>query len=396
MGTNAIVITGAGAMSSLGNTYAEQAASLGSQPATVPVQKFDFHSFDTPLPCFRVAGYDPAAVIGKVGLRLKDWPTKLLLGCLEIGFKDSLAAFGEDDRPGLSIGTAFGSVQSIGDFLSDSIVNGVNAVNPQLFANTVINAPVGNANIRYGIRTLSSTVSTGFNAGMDAIFYAFDYLSRGYLRAIIAGGLEEISYYALAGLLRSGVLSLGGRIKPFGREADGMVPGEGCGLVLLETEASATSRGATIMAEIAGIGMAFDSVDGGFNPRADGAIYAARSACAMAGIGPEEVDFIAAGANGTKAGDAMETKLVNELFTGKPVVAYKAKTGECYGASPALSLTCALADLNAGHVSGSPAPYPLMADLNLVTQKKSLGARHVLVNAHSCDGFCSSLVLRKR
>ena len=231
---------------------------------------------------------------------------------------------------------------------------------------------------------------------MDALVYAFDYLSRGYLKAIIAGGLEEISYYGLAGLLRSGVLSSGGRTKPFGREADGMVLGEGCGLVLLETEASAMSRGATIMAEIAGVGTAFDSVDGGFNPKAEGAIHAARSACAMAGIGPDEVDFIAAGANGTKAGDAMETKLISELFSGKAVVAYKAKTGECYGASPALSLTCALADLRAGQVSGSPAPYPLMADLNLITHQKSLGARHVLVNTHSCDGFCSSLILRKR
>jgi 3-oxoacyl-(acyl-carrier-protein) synthase len=390
-----IVITGIGAMSALGNNVADLRENLASQPTPQTIGSFDFHSLDTPLPCFRVNGYDPAAVIGKVGLRLKDWPTKLLLGCLEIAFKEAFAAFGDDDRPGLSIGTAFGSVQSIGDFLSDSIVNGVNAVNPQLFANTVINSPTGNANIRFGVRTLSSTVATGFNAGADAIIYAFDYLSRGYLKAIVAGGLEEVSYYGLAGLLRSGVLSTTGAMRPFGRDADGFVSGEGCGLLMLETEESARARGATIMAELAGVGSAFDGVDGGFNPKAEGAVHAARSACAMAGIAPREIDFVAASANGSRGGDAMEAALLRALFGGKPVTAYKAKTGECYGASPALNTVCALADLVAGRVSGSPVGYSLLPDIDLVTAARPLAARYALVNAFSCDGNCSSLVLRK-
>jgi 3-oxoacyl-(acyl-carrier-protein) synthase len=165
---------------------------------------------------------------------------------------------------------------------------------------------------------------------------------------------------------------------------------------MLETEESALARGATIIAEIAGVGTAFDPRPEGFDPKAEASIHAVRSACTMAGIAAEDIDFVAADANGVKAHDAAESRMIATLFASKPVVAYKSKTGECYGASPALNVVCAMADLAAGHVSGSAADYPVMNGVNLVVDQKSLAAKHALVHTLSCDGYASCLVLRKR
>ena len=146
-------------------------------------------------------------------------------------------------------------VCSIGDFLSDSIVNGVNSVNPRAFANTVINSPTGNSNIRFDAKNLSATIATGFNSGIDALIYAFDYIQRGYIDRIVAGGLEEISYYSLLGLSRTGLISPSANIRPFAIDSDGIVVGEGCALFHLETEEAAKQRGAQIQAEIIGAAM---------------------------------------------------------------------------------------------------------------------------------------------
>lgn len=392
-----IVITAASSLCSLGTGFDEVSRNLGTAPTPTTVRSFEFHEFPSDMACFRVAGYEPKEVLGKKGLRLKDWSTKLLLGAMELGFKEIYEGEDPDQRPGICVGTAFGSVESIGDFLSDSIVNGVNHVNPQLFANTVINSPTGNANIRYETRSLSCTVATGFNAGLDALIYACNYIRSGYLERIVAGGLDEVGYYTLMGLRRSGVYSSTSSIRPFGKEADGIIMGEGCGLVLVETEESAHRRGATILAEIAGTGNAFDYAPsaGGFNPRGEGARRAVSAACSAAGIAPRDAGFVAASASGNQAGDAMEAKVIGELFGDVPVAAYKSKTGECYGASPALSLTCALADLKNGRVSGVNDDYAALEGVNLVRgTTEVVRAEHAVVNAFSCDGNCSSVVIK--
>jgi len=393
-----IVITGASSISSLGMGSEALKDALLDTPAVSRAREFEFHSFDTDIPCYRIPAYEPKEVLGKKGLRLKDWATKVLLGTIETNFKDQLAGYAPENIPGLCLGTAFGSVESIGNFLSDSIENGVNHVNPQLFANTVINSPTGNANIRYAIKTLSSTVATGFNAGLDALIYSSDMLKRGYYNAILAGGLEEISYFTLVGLKRSGVLSSHETVRPFAADGDGFLMGEGCAVFLLETEESAKARGATIIARIAGTGNTFDwsPETGGFNPRGEGALAAMRSACSMAGIALSDVDVVAASANGSKFGDTMEAALIEQHCPKAKVAAYKAKTGECYGGSGALATACALADMESGRISPVDATYPLIRDIDLVVgDAHPCRAEHTLINSFSCDGNCSSILLQK-
>ncbi len=387
-----IVISGIGTISPLGRSLQEVAASLAAPSASTEVQSWEFHSFDSPVACRKVADFDPVAILGKKGLRNKDDATKLLMSAAELGFKEYLESCSEESRAGLCVGTAFGSVQSIGDFLSDSIVNGVNRVNPQLFANTVINAPTGNANIRYLARNLSTTVSTGFNSGIDALIYAYDHLRQGYLDQIVAGGLDEISYYSLLGMQRSGVLSPTGSIRPFAADSDGTVTGEGCALFMLESEASARERSAEIYASIAGCA-------NGFDPAYSGKVLAEviSGACTMAGIAATDIDFVASSGSGSPAGDRHEAAGIAAAFGATtPVTAYKSFTGECFGASGALAVICALADMRQNRISGIPAEaYETIAPISMVFGTVKKESTNVLLTSASCDGNCSALILRK-
>lgn len=392
-----LVITKISSISTLGIGFDAMTGGLAHNPVPGSVKSFEFHEFDNEVPCFRINDFDPVAILGKKGLRTKDQATKILLATMELGFKDRFENETEDTKPGIVVGTAFGSIQSIGDFLSDSIVNGVNAVNPMAFANTVINSPTGNANIRYGVKTLSSTVSTGFNSGIDALIYTCDYIKSGHISAIVAGGLEEISYYTLLGLDRSGALSKSGIARPFAKDADGIIMGEGCALFFIETEESAKAHGAAVIAEIAGYCSAFDPANGktGFNPDGEVARYTMEQALKVAGIEASAIDFIASGGNGMVSGDTMESSVIASVFGEKPATAYKAKTGECYGASASLSLACAISDMKNSRISGTGMSYEVQNNINLVSEtKENIQSEYAMLTSFSHEGNCAALVIK--
>jgi 3-oxoacyl-(acyl-carrier-protein) synthase len=398
MNKKRVVISEIEAISTVGIGYAAHADMLPSPTTPTTVRSFEFHELEHDIPCFQVHNFEPKEILGRKGLRTKDHATKLLLSSFEPVLKSIVENTPDSDKPGICVGTAFGSVQSIGDFLSDSIVNGVNAVNPQAFANTVINAPAGNANIRYGIQTLSTTVATGFNAGADALCYACNHLRRGYLDWIMVGAVDEVSYYELLGFQRTGVLSKRGNAHPLGTDADGYVAGEASCGVMVETLEHARNRGATIIAEIAAVASGFDPSPGtkGYNPRGDSAKAVIARACSEAGIAPSECGLVAASANGDPHGDAMEAEVLRSTIGDVPVAPYKVKTGECYGASPLLSLCCACADMERNRISGSLQHYPVHDSLNIVTETvNNRSIEHILVNAFSCEGYCAAIVLKK-
>lgn len=390
-----LVITAMSSISCLGTSMADIAASLSLPPKIGTVKDFGFHALDKEQPCFRIGDFDSESILGKKGLRTKDRATKLLLSTVELGFKNMFESMPEESRPGICIGTAFGSVQSIGDFLSDAIVNGAHNVNPMAFANTVTNAPTSNVNIRHTSRMSSSTVSTTFNAGMDALMYACVYLRAGHATSLVVGGLEELSYYGLAGLGKSNALSKSGLMQPFGCDSDGFLPGEGCAVFLVETEESAAVHNATIIAELAGMCSCFDPKHDLFG--SGSAQHAMTQACLDAGIDASSIGFIAASANGSPAQDAMEAVAISDLFPNAPVAAYKTRTGECYGASPVLSLACAISDMKNNRISGTGSHYTLNQECNLVMDSLSdRPSTFALINSFSCDGYRASLVLKNR
>lgn len=396
MQSKRIVITEVGTISSLGTGFEKLSEAMARVPQKTTVKDYDFHQLENGIDCYAIKDFDPVETLGKKGLRNKDFATKVLLGTLETAFAEMLSATEEAKKPGLAIGTAFGSVQSIGDFLSDSIVNDVNSVNPQLFANTVINSPTGNANIRYGLRNLSSTIATGFNAGIDSLIYSCNYIKKGYIQSIIAGGLDEISYYATLGFLRSGLLSKSGVASPFAQNADGIILGEGCALFLLETEESAKARGAKIIAEIAGTASSFDpqAAQSKVSDGESGA-YAIKTALDEAGVDAGAIDFVASGANGNPVTDKFEAMAIKKAIgTKTPVTAYKTFTGECFGASGAMTAICALSDMKINKISGINNQYQTIDDIPLVFGQQNKESNYALVTSFSSEGNCSAIILK--
>ena len=396
MAPTKIFITDVGIISALGMGFEKVSEGLLQAPNIASVKDFEFHQFEKEIPCYAIRDFDPVVILGKKGLRTKDNATKILLGTFDIGFKNVMENTDDQNRPGICIGTAFGSVQSIGDFLSDSIVNGVGNVNPQTFANTVINSPTGNANIRYLARNLSATIATGFNAGIDALIYTFDYLRRGYLKSVVAGGLEEISYYSILGIERTGVLASESPAKPFSASSKGVVMGEGCALLLLETEESVKSRGSKPLAEIVGTASTFDSL-AAQNGSTDGEAgkQAILIACKEAGITPEQIDFVASGASGNPISDRLEAAAINAALGSKiPVTAYKRFTGECYGASGALNTLCALSDMKNNQITGIGDSYSVIDSINLTFNTINKVSTYALVTSFACDGNCSAIILK--
>ncbi len=395
MNTQKVYISRTGLMCSAGHQIDAVAKNLTTRPTVSEIKDFEFHQFDEPLKAYCVESFDPVEILGKKGLRNKDFATKLLLCTMENNLKDLMDTKDETKRPGLCIGTTFGSLQSIGDFLSDSIVNGVTNVNPQAFANTVINAPTGQANIRYLTRNLSTTVSTGFNSGLDALIYANDHIACDYLPQLIAGGLEELSYYELLGFLRSAMISSSGMAKPFSSASDGIVPGEGCALFLLENQEQAFNNNKKPLVEIIGTASGFDP--NVFLNRSDYSVGSGVISQALedAEITADQIDFVASSGSGHPVSDYFESMAISTVFTKQtPVTAYKQILGECYGASGALITACAISDMKKGTISGIDEQYETTNKIELVKGVHSKPSSYVLVTSFSCEGNCSAIVLK--
>ncbi|MBD3319759.1 MAG: hypothetical protein GF350_01545, partial [Chitinivibrionales bacterium] len=168
-------------------------------------------------------------------------------------------------------------------------------------------------------------------------------------------------------------------------------------LFLVETESRARSRGDTIIAEIVGAGSAYDPMQTKEKKYAgnSGAVHVIRHACENAGIAPSDISCVAASANGNPGLDSVEASAITELCPDVPVTVYKNKTGECYGASPAVSAVCALIDMKQSRISGNKADYAVINDLNIVREdKQGVNTEFLLINAFSCEGNCSSIILK--
>jgi 3-oxoacyl-[acyl-carrier-protein] synthase II len=294
-----------------------------------------------------------------------------------------------DPELGLVCGTVFGSVHSITGFDWSGLVDGPTYVNPMEFPNTVINAPAGQAAIKHRLRGVNSTVCAGLASGLHAIQYAADALRFGRARALLAGGVEELCDESVLGLHKSGTTSRTGRARPFSADRDGVVPGEGSALWVLETAESAEARGHAPWLEICGFGstQAAHSIQA-FDVRGEGAANAIEQALHYAGIGPTDVSCIVASASGSRGGDEMELRAIERVFKRRlgdiPICAPKAAFGEAMGASGAL---CALtAGLALQEQSLPPTPGFSVGG--------GIQGEYALINAFGCDGNNASMVIR--
>jgi 3-oxoacyl-[acyl-carrier-protein] synthase II len=394
-----VVVTGVGVISSIGAGIEEFERNLyagGSGIGPSPLLG------ETAIAA-EVRNFNPQPWLGNKGIRVLDRSARLLCVAAQMalsstGLQQQEAGEG-DPNLGLVCGTMFGSVHSITSFDWSGVTDGPAYVNPMEFPNTVINSPAGQAAIKHKLRGVNSTISAGLVSGLYAIHYAAEFLTFGRATALLAGGVEELCEESYLSFRKVGVISERGCPQPFGTDRDGTVLGEGSALWMLETADSAQARGATALLEICGFGAAHDAHNiQAYSVRAGGATSAIRQALSAAGIGPDAIGCVIAGASGSRAGDEMEAHALRHVFGPRleqiPICAPKAAFGEALGASGAL---CAItAGLALGKRSLPPTSGFLSAGqgLRLSSGQQNMDGEYALVNCFGCDGNNAALVLK--
>lgn len=347
-----IVITGVGVLASNASGRKEFWKSLKEGKSGVrPVTLFDTANLRSKL-AGQIPDFMPESILGQKGLRTLDRTTKLTLCAAQLALDDAGITHPipeqETDYFGVSLGSTMGSVWSISEFDKEALRDGPRSVNPALFPNTVINSPASHISIRFNIQGFNATISTGFCSSLDAIYYAMNMMELYEYKAVLAGGVEELCEQTYKGFYKIGHLagSRAGKDEvncPFDKRRNGILFGEGAGIVMLEELEHAKARGAAIYAEVLGYGSAFDPARRNiYSPKAAGAAQAMRACLDDARVAAGDIDYISASANSTLDCDAMETTAIKSIF-GKssaevPASSIKSMIGECFSASGAMNL----------------------------------------------------------
>jgi 3-oxoacyl-[acyl-carrier-protein] synthase II len=287
---------------------------------------------------------------------------------------------------------------------------GPKRISPFVVPSFLANMAAGNLSIRYGFKGPIGCPITACAAGIQAIGDGMRMIRSGEVKVALVGGAEAcVTPLALAGFNALKALSTRNEeperaSRPFDRERDGFVMGEGSGLMVIETLEHAEARGATPLAVISGYGTSADAYHITLGPEdGSGAVAAMRTALAMAGLEPGEIDYVNAHATATPLGDRAEITSLRNLFgeavSQIPVSSTKSSTGHLLGAAGGVeSIFTALAVIN----DLLPATLNLdnadetMADLDLVPkQARPQSVKHAICNGFGFGGINASLLVSK-
>jgi len=344
-----VVITGVGLVSPLGvGTEVTWDGLVSARSGIGPVTRFDASSFPV-----RIAGEVPS-FSADPWLEPKEqrkYDTFVHYAVAAADFAMKMAEFSitseNAERVGVVIGSGIGGLRVITDNYSAYLEKGPRRISPFFIPGSIVNMPAGLVSIRFGAKGPNSATCTACSTGAHAIGDAFLYIQRGYCDAALAGGSESvIEPLSLGGFASMKALSTRNEepekaSRPWDRDRDGFVMGEGSGVLLLEAYESAMQRGAPILCEVLGFGMSGDayhitapSEDG------SGGAAAIRMALAEAQVNPQEVDYINAHGTATDLNDASETRAIKAAFGDLayniPVSSTKSMTGHMMGATGAL------------------------------------------------------------
>jgi 3-oxoacyl-[acyl-carrier-protein] synthase II len=313
-----VVITGLGVISPIGVGREEfwKNCLLGTS-GIKPVQRFDVSSYRSKLGG-QLPEIDFKTFIKPANLRRMDRIGKIMVSAVRLALDDSGLDLGKEDpnRMGISIGTGLGSSDTVDQFFRALLKEGPVGAQPLLFQTAVPNAITSHCAIEYGIKGVNITFSHKETSTEMATAYAYHLLRDGRADVILAGGGDELSeplhhVYSMLGALSPGRGKGMEGMRPFDRERNGMILGEGSGILVLETLEHAEKRGAGIYAEISGVGLS-GSTDGVLRHDLSGDSIG--RAMSMAVEEPAGVDYISAAANSTPELDRAEASAIRKIF----------------------------------------------------------------------------------
>ena len=406
-----VVVTGVGLVSPLGiGTEQTWQGLLAGQSGAAPITLFDASQHSTRFAC-EVKGFDPLRFIDKKDVKKVDRFIQFAIAAAEFAVKDSGLTIDKAVAPrvGVYIGSGIGGFATIEREHAALMAGGPRRVSPFFIPAAIVNLAAGWVSIRSGAKGPNSATATACTSGAHAVGDSFRMIQRGDAVAMIAGGSEAaITPLGVGGFCAMRALSTRNDApekasRPFDKDRDGFVIGEGSGVLVIEELEHARSRGARIYAEIVGYGMSGDafhisapSEDG------DGAVRVMRATLADAGVAPEEVGYINVHGTSTPRGDVVETIASKTVFgehARKLVLSStKSMTGHLLGAAGGLEAgvtALALRDQVIPPTINLESQDP-ECDLDCVpNQARKAELRYALSNSFGFGGTNGALLLKR-
>ena len=315
---------------------------------------------------------------------------------------------GDKTKVGVCVGSGVGGISTISDTDTEMLKNGARFVSPFFVPKSIINMPAGYISIKYGFGGPNIAISTACATGSHSIGEGAEIIKRGDADIMICGGSESaVCLVGMAGFAAMRALSTRNddpehASRPWDKDRDGFVVGEGAGILVLEEYEHAKARGAKIYAEVAGFGMTADAHHiTAPAPNGEGGKRAMMMALEKSGLTPEDVDYVNAHGTSTGLGDVGELVAVKELFgNGKTCMSStKSMTGHLLGAAGAIeAIFCALAirDNIVPPTMNLENPIDEVGDFNLVPNKAQERTVDVaLSNSFGFGGTNASLILKR-
>ena len=411
MASRRVVITGIGLVSSLGiGTRVNWEALSAGKSGVDRISKFDVSGFAAQIAA-EVRGFDPLDFIEKKDVKKMDVFIQYAVAAAQFAMDDSRLQITPENAVdiGVFIGSGIGGFQTIEREHSALLDGGPRRISPFFIPSAIINLAAGQVSIRFGAKGPNLATCTACSASAHAIGESFEIIKRGDAQAMIAGGSEAaITPMSVGGFGAMRALSTRNddpsrASRPFDKDRDGFIIGEGAGVLILEELEHAQRRDAQIYAEIVGYGSSADafhitapSEDG------DGGVRAMAMALRKACISPDQVDYINAHGTSTPYNDKLETMAIKTCFGDHArtlaISSTKSMTGHLLGGAGGLE--AGITALAVHHQLVPPTinlehPDP-ECDLDYVPhQSRAMPIQYALSNSFGFGGTNATLLLKR-
>lgn len=406
-----VVVTGVGLITPLGvGVNASWEALLHGRSGIGIIRTFDSSGLPVHI-AGEVKGFDPSLYIEPKEVKKMDRFIQFAVAASSMAIEDSGIRITEDnaERVGVIIGSGIGGLPAIEHYHKIYLEKGYRRITPFFIPMLIINLASGQVSIKFGARGPNSAVVTACATGSHAIGDAFRVIQRGDADVMIAGGTESvITPLAIGGFAVMKALSTRNdeperASRPFDRDRDGFVMGEGAGIVVLEALESAQARNARIYAEIVGYGMTSDAYHiTAPAPGGEGAASCMAAALRDAGVTHEVVDYINAHGTSTKYGDELETAAIKRVFGDHAyrlcISSTKSMTGHLLGAAGGVEAIISVLSIYNNTVPptinlDNPDPE---CDLDYVAHKpRQIKVDYALSNSFGFGGTNACLLFRR-
>ena len=406
-----VVVTGIGLVTPLGNSIDEFWDNIISGKSGVSlIDRFDATGLPTRIAA-QVKHFDPNSYINKKAARRMDLSQQFAIVASTEAVNDSRLDLEsvDHDRVGVIIGSGIGGLKTFEDQHSIIVKQGPLKVSPFFIPMMIADMAAGLVSIQYGFRGPNYATVSACASSNNAIADAFALIQRGAADIMVTGGTEaSITLTGIAGFCMARAMSTRNdepekASRPFDKQRDGFVMGEGAAIFILEELSLAETRGANIYAEIIGMGLSADAYHVTAPvPDGNGAARSMKAALDDAGISPDSIDYINSHGTATDLGDIAETAAIKTIFGERaykiPVNSTKSIIGHLLGAAGAVEMAATVLQMQKNKIHPTinlefPDPE---CDLDYVTDgARDLNINYALNNSFGFGGHNITLALKK-